>query len=221
LALSAILIVPYICVLVRAARNHPRWLLPAAAAALMGCVGAAYAESRLLFLLPLLILAVAAGIEESGRLGAVFGIALFAANAGGVWSYFGAHDFIDVAYVTPQRQIANTIVLRSMPADTVVWTDGENLPDLPANFSVRVLRSAADADAAWNDVERNPAIRHVWFIRKTDAFEALQQRMMSAWHYQVLHLYVPAPETYRLAQKFVMRVPNPPRYVYQVWEFRR
>jgi hypothetical protein len=239
LALSALLAGPYIWLLAQTARNHRQWLLPAAATALLAYIGAAHWVSypfmgaRLLFLLPLLLVAVATGIGEQGRFGTIFGIALFAANTGGVWSYFGTRDIINIAYVAPHRQIAAAIVLRSSPADTVVWVDGLNVDDsvladyLPAGFAVRVLRSGADADAAWDELQRNPGIRHIWFIRSPHdispghAFEKLEQRMLATSHVRTLHPYVPASETYRLALKLAMHEPQPPRYVYQVWEFRR
>jgi hypothetical protein len=117
--------------------------------------------------------------------------------------------------------------LRSLPADTMVWVDGPNLDAtifgyyLPVNFPLRVLRSPADADAAWNEVERNPAILHVWFIRNDDSFDQLEKRIMGNWHYHALHPYVASPATYRLGLKYVMHEPEPPRYIYQVWEFRK
>jgi hypothetical protein len=233
LALTAILVVPYIWILVRAARNHRQWLWPAATLALLAYIGAAYwfaypfMGAHLLFLLPLLMLAVATGIEESGRLGLVFGVALFAAQAGGVWYYFEARDMINIAYLTPNRQMAATIALHSLPANTMVWVDGLNLDAtifgyyLPVNFPLRVLRSPADADAASNEVERNPAILHVWFIRNDDSFDQLEKRMTGNFHYHALHPYVAAPATYRLGLRYVMHEPEAPRYIYQVWEFRR
>ena len=237
LALSAILAGPYVWELARAARRHRQWFLLAAAAALLGYIGAAYWASypfmgaRLVFLLPLLLVAVATGIGESGRLGTLFGVALFAANAGGVWSYFEVRDLLNIAYVAPQPQIATSIALRSLPANTVVWVDGLTVDDtvlayyLPVGFAVRVLRSSADADAAWNQLQQSPSIRHVWFISSDispgGAFEQLERRMMDSWRYHALHPYVPASGTYRLALRFAMRVAEPPQYIYRVWEFRR
>jgi len=239
LALSAIVAGPYLWILAGTARAHRQWLLPSATLALLGYAGAAYWVSypfmgaRLLFLLPLFIVTVAAGIVETGRLGTVFGVALFAAGAGGVWSYFEARDMINIAYVAPQQQIAGAIARRSVPADTVVWVDGLNMDEavlayyLPAGFAVRVLRSGSDAGAAWNEVEGNPGVRHVWFLRSQQdtspgqTFEKLEKRMLDSWHYRTLYPYVPAPAAYRLVLTLVMRVAQPPRYLYQLWEFRR
>lgn len=239
LGLSALLAAPYLWVLIRGARTHRQWMLPAATVALLGYIGAAHWVSypfmgaRLLFLLPLCLVAVAAGIGELGHVGTVFGVALFAANAGGVWSYFETRDILNVAYVAPHRQIATLIALRSSPADTLVLVDGLNVDDtvltdyLPLNFAVRVLRSAADADAAWTGLQTNPGIRHVWFVRSPHdisgglAFEKLQQRMMGSWFSHTLHPFVPASAIQRAVMKYTMHMARPPAYVYEVWEFRR
>ena len=243
LALTAILAVPYLWLLIRTGRKHSQWLLPAAATALLGYVGAAHWVSypfmgaRLLFLLPLLLVAVATGIGESGRFGTICGIALFLAatkcRQAACGPIFETRDMINIAYIAPHREIAATIALRSLPADTVVWVDGLNVDDsvlsyyLPPAFTVRVLRSAADADAAWSELEHNPGIRHIWFIRNPHdispghAFEKLEERMLTTSHVRTLHPYVPASETYRTALKLIMHDPHPPRYIYQVWEFRR
>jgi len=44
---------------------------------------------------------------------------------------------------------------------------------------------------------------------------------MGAWYNHAMHPYVPASAAYRLALRLMMRVPQPPRYIYEVWEFRR
>jgi hypothetical protein len=207
--------------------------------ALLGYIGAAHWVSypfmgaRLLFLLPLLLVAVAAGIGELGRVGTVFGVALFAANAGGVWAYFKTSDILNVAYLAPNRQIAALIAVRSSPADTLVLVDGLNvdaaaLADyLPLNFALGVLRSPADAVAAWNILQTNPRIRHVWFLQSPhdisagQAFEKLQRQMMGAWYSHTLHPYVPTSAIQRWGMKHAMHIAQPPGYVYEVWEFRR
>ncbi len=239
LALSIILAAPYVWVLVRGANPHPQWLAAAAAAALLAYMGAAHWVSypfmgaRLLFLLPLVLAALAAGIGQLGRIGTIFGVLLFAANAGGVWAYFQTRDILNIAYVAPHRQIAGAIAYRSSPADTLVLVDGLNVDDtvlaeyLPLNFRMRVLRSAGDAEAAWSLLRSDPRIKHVWFVRNPHdisqghAFEQLQQRMMGAWFSHAMHPYVPASAIQRAVIKYVMREGEAPGYVYEVWEFRR
>jgi len=239
LVLTALLAVPYLWVLIRGARPHPEWMLPGATVALLAYIGAAHWVSypfmgaRLLFLLPLCLVAVAVGIGELGRVGTVFGVALFAANAGGVWSYFGARDILNIAYVAPHQQIAGLIAVRSSPADTLVLVDGINVDDsvltayLPLNFAVRVLRSGPDADTAWAELQSNPRIRHVWFVRNPhdisggQALEKLQQRMMGAWFSHTMHSFVPASAIHKAVMKYAMHIAQPPSYIYEVWEFRR
>jgi hypothetical protein len=239
LILSVLLAGPYLWVLIRGARTAPQWVLPAAAAALLAYIGAAHWVSypfmggRLLFLLPLCLVAVPAGIGELGRWGTAFGIALFAASAGGVWSYFQARDILNIAYVAPHRQIAAAITIRSSPADTLVLVDGLNVDDsvladyLPLNFAMRVLRSAADADAAWAELQGNPRIKHVWLVRSPHdispghAFEKLQDRLMGAWYSHTMHPFVPTSAVQRAVIKYVMHAGQPQGYVYEVWEFRR
>jgi hypothetical protein len=240
LALSALLIAPYVWVLVRGAASAGReWALPAATVALLAYIGAAHEVSypfmgtRLLFLLPLTLLGVAAGIGKLGHIGTVFGVALFAANAGGVWSYFEVHDILNIAYLAPHQRIATLIAFRSKPADTVVWVDGLNVDDtvlayyLPAGYPVRVLRSAADADAAWAELEQNSRIQHVWFLRNSQdhsaghVFEKLEERVRGSWHSHAMYPYVSSPPVYRAAAKAVMHVARPPQYIYELWEFLR
>lgn len=239
LVFSALLALPYLWMLALGARLNRPWLLPAATVALLGYIGAAHSVSypfmggSLLFLLPLCMVAVSAGIAESGRVGTVFGIALFAANAGGVWSYFEARDILNLAYVAPNQRVVASIILRSSPADTMVWVDGLTVDDrvfqyyLPLNFSVRVLRSAADADAAWSELQGNAGIRHLWFLRNPNdlstgrAFEKLEQRTMGLFYAHMFHPYVLAPVAYRDMLKYVMHVKQPAGYAYGAWEFRR
>jgi hypothetical protein len=239
LALSALLIAPYVWVLSRGAASTGLYWIPAATMALLAYIGAAhevaypFMGTRLLFLLPLILVGVAAGIGKLGHLGTVFGVALFAANAGGVWSYFEVHDIVNIAYLTPHQRIARLIAFRSKPAETVVWVDGLNVDDrilayyLPAGFAVRILRSAGDADAAWAELEQNSRIQHVWFLRNSEdlsaghAFEKLEARVRGSWHSHAMYPYVPSPAVYRAAAKAVMHVTRPPQYVYELWEFLR
>jgi hypothetical protein len=236
---SALLAGPYLWVLVRGARAQRQWLLPAATVALLGYIGAAHWVSypfmgaRLLFLLPLLLVAAVAGIGQLGRVGTVFGVALFAANAGGVWAYFKTSDILNIAYVAPSRQIAAVIAVRSSPADTLVLVDGLNVDAaviadyLPLNFALGVLRSPADAATAWSILQSNSHIRHVWFLQSPHdispghAFEKLQAQMMGAWYSHTLHPFVQASAIQRWVMKYAMHIATPPGYVYEVWEFRR
>src|ERR1700678_1991388 len=81
LIFSALLAGPYLLGLVQGARTQRHWLLPAATVALLGYIGAAHWVSypfmgaRLLFLLPLLLVAVAASIGELGLCATVFAAA--------------------------------------------------------------------------------------------------------------------------------------------------
>jgi hypothetical protein len=217
-------------------------LAPAAVADGVGFLGAtrwvsySFMGGRLLFLLPLFVLAAAAGISSKGRLGTILGVLLFLTNLAGVWGYFGARDILNIAYLTPYQEIARDIVLHSSPDNTMVWIDGVNLDGsaleyyLPKTFKVRVLTPRSTAGAL---VElQNTSIQHVWFVRNPHdistghAFVKLEQEMATTWDNRTLHPYVPFSPTHLVILRAMATLlhgewKNPPRYGQEVWEFRR
>jgi hypothetical protein len=239
LAASALLAAPYIWLLYSGVRAERKWMLPGMVMALVGFTGAALwvapslMGARLLFLLPVFLLAIAAGIETRGRIATIIGMLIFAANLAGVWAYFGARDFLNTGYLFPSQRIATAIAILSSPDDTTIWIDSIKIDAsalkyyLPKNFRIKELtspQSAADARAEL----ASSNIRHVWFIRNTlnAAFEPLENEMNRTWYNHTVRPFVP----FSLTQKVLMQTlalvrhrPNQqtPRYVYEVWEYQK
>lgn len=243
LPVTALLALPCLWLFLAGARELRSWVLPAACAALIAYLGATrwvsypFMGARLLFFLPLFLMAVASGIVSKRKVGLVLGVLLFGANLAGVWSYFGGRDILNIGYLAPHQKIAREIVLHSNPADTVVWVDGLNIDAgvleyyLPPTFRVRLLETSESVAAAKAELE-SPGIRHVWFVRNPHdispghVFGKLEDEMKTRWYNHSLHPYVPFSQTHLailhgLAALHREEWSNPPRYVYEVWEFRR
>ncbi len=238
LPVTALLAIPVLWLLwiVTGARSARSWLLPTAVTALIGFAGVAgwvsyaFGPARLLFLLPLALLAIAAGACRAPRAGSVIAGALLAANLVGIASYFEARDLLNIGYLAPMDRIARDIAGDSSPADTMVLVDGPNLSGvvlayyLPG-FSTRLIYTAEDAEAARREIA-NPAIRHVWFLRNPHdvtpgrVLEQLETALRTSpgWQGQ-LHPYVSFSPTH----KILMRAANvqvASDWMYAAWEFR-
>ena len=201
------------------ARSTRSWILPVAVTALIGFAGVAgwvtyaFGPARLLFLLPLAMLAIAAGVQYNPRAGTVIAGALLAANVVGIGSYFQARDLLNIGYLAPMERIAQDIAGSSSPSDTMVLVDGPNLSGvvleyyLPG-FSTRQIFTEQDAELARREIA-NPAIRHVWFLRNPrdvtpgHLLERLETDLRQSWQGQ-LHPYVHFSPTH----KALMRVMN-------------
>jgi hypothetical protein len=235
LPVTALLAIPIAWLFWKGARTVRGWLWPAAVTALIGFAGVAgwvsyaFGPARLLFLLPLAMLAIAAGASYQSRAGNVIAGALLAANVVGIGSYFQAHDLLNIGYLAPMDRIARDIVTSSVPADTIVLVDGPNLSGvvleyyLPG-FATRQIFTAKDADAARREIA-NPAIRHVWFLRNPHdvtpghLLEQMEADLQKSWSGK-LHPYMSFSPTH----KVLMRATNvyvSSDWMYSAWEFRK
>jgi uncharacterized membrane protein len=235
LPVTALLAIPVLWLLYAGARSARSWLVPAAVTALIGFAGVAgwvsyaFGPARLLFLLPLALLAIAAGAYHAPRAGSVIAGALLAANLVGIASYFEARDLLNIGYLAPMDRIARDIAGDSSPADTIVLVDGPNLSGvvlayyLPG-FSTRQIYTAEDADAARREIA-NPTIRHVWFLRNPrdvtpgHVLERLETDLRRSWSGQ-MHPYVSFSPTHKILMRAAnMQVASD--WMYAAWEFRR
>jgi len=211
-----------------------RWVAPAIVTALIGFAGVAgwvsyaFGPARLLFLLPVFLLAIAAGVNYAPRVGIVIAGALLAANFVGIASYFQARDLLNIGYLAPMESIARDIASNSPRAGTLVLVDGANLSGsvleyyLPG-FTTRQISTAQDADAARLEIV-NPAIQRVWLLRNPHdvtpghIMEQLENDLLRMREGS-LHRYTP----FSLTQKALMRVANvqvSTDFSYAAWEFR-
>jgi hypothetical protein len=235
LPVTAALAIPVAWLLWTGARNARIWLLPAALTALIGFAGVAgwvsyaFGPARLLFLLPLAMLAIAAGAHYNPRAGAVIAGALLAANLVGIGSYFQARDLLNIGYLAPMDRIARDIATSSSPTDTMVLVDGPNLSGvvlehyLPG-FSTRQIFTEQDAESARREIA-NPTIRHVWLLRNPRdvtpgrVLEQLEADLRKSWSGH-LHPYLAFSPTHKTLMR-VMNVPISSDWMYASWEFRK
>ncbi len=238
LPVTAVLTIPAVWLLWRGVageRSERSWMLPAAVTALIGFAGVAgwvsyaFGPARLLFLLPLVLLAIAKGTQYSPRAGSMIASALLAANVVGIGSYFQGRDLLNIGYLAPMDRIARDIATSSFPADTIVLVDGPNLSGvvleyyLPG-FSTRQIFTGQDADSVRQEIA-NPAIRHVWLLRNPHdvtpghLLERLETDLRQSWQGQ-LHPYVAFSATHKALMR-AMRVQVSSDWMYSAWEFRR
>jgi hypothetical protein len=230
---------PCLWLIVSGARLRRNWLWPAlftAAVAYLGVsrwIAAPSMGSHLLFLLPLYIVALAAGVASKHRAGTAIGVILFTMNLAGVWTYYEVRNLLNSALLVPSQRIAAEIVQHSKSEDTVVWIDDLRYlaPPLeyylPKSFRVRPLTSAESVEAARSELDAG-TIRHIWFVRGTHdvssghVFEKLQSQMMETRNGHTLYPYVP----FSSAQLAILRVLRTQdgnqlqKYYCEVWEFR-
>jgi hypothetical protein len=211
------------------------WVFPTVVTALIGFVvvagwvSYAFVPARLLFLLPLAVLAIARGAQSSPRAGSVIAGALLAANLVGIASYFQARSLLNIGYLAPLDRIALDIRGSSTPADTIVLVDGPNLSGVVLDyylpgFSVRYIFTAEDADAAWREANA-PVNRHVWLVRNPrdvtagHVLDRLETELRNS-RQGLLHPYMSFSPTH----KALMRAANitvSSDWMYSAWEFRR
>jgi hypothetical protein len=235
LLVTALLAIPVAWLLWTGARVTRAWFLPAAATALIGFAGVAgwvtyaFGPARLLFTLPLALLAIAGGAYRSPRTGSVIAGALLAANVAGIGSYFQARDLLNIGYLAPMDRIARDIAGNSSPADTLVLVDGPNLSGtvleyyLPG-FATRQIFTEQDAESARQEMA-NPAIRHVWFLRNPrdvtpdHVLERLETELRNSWEGK-LHPYMYLSPTHKTLMR-MMSVQVSSDLMYGAWEFRK
>ena len=244
LPVTALLAIPVVWLLwmgVRtgAAQGVRAWLFAVASTTLLGFVvvagwvSYAFVPARLLFLLPLALLAIAAGAYRAPRAGSVIAAALLAANLAGIGSYFQARDLLNIGYLAPLDRIARDIAGSSSPADTIVLVDGPNLSGVVLDyylpgFSVRYIFDEQEAEAAWREVKA-PVNRHVWFLRNPrdvtpgHVLERLETEMRQSPEFTSqgkLHPYMSFSPTHKALMR-LMNVQVSSDWMYAAWEFRK
>jgi hypothetical protein len=235
LPVTALLALPVAWLLWSGLRTAREWRFPIAVTTLLGFVGVAgwvsyaFGPARLLFLLPLAVLAIAAGANSHPRAGSVIAAALLAANLVGIGSYFEARDLLNIGYMAPLDRIAADIAGNSSAADTIVLVDGPNLSGvvlgyyLPG-FTTRQIYTAQDAETARREIA-NPVIRHVWLVRNPrditpgHVLERLETGLRSSWQGQ-LHPYLSFSPTLKALLR-IMKVQVSSDWMYSAWEFRK
>ena len=208
LPVTVVLAVPGLWLFVSGARLRRDWLWPVLFAAIVAFVGATRWVSypamaaRLLFLLPLFLIALAAGVTSKHRVGTAVGVILLAANLVGLWTYYEAKDFLNAGYLVPNQNIAAEISSHSSSEDTIVWIDALNFDGttleyyLPKSFRVRWLDSPESIATARAELNAG-AIRHIWFVRSTHdispghVFQQLESQMATTSTHHALYNYVP------------------------------
>jgi hypothetical protein len=242
LPVTALLALPCLWLFVSGARLRRDWLWPALFTATVAYLGATRWVSypamaaRLLFLLPLFLVALAAGVTTKHRVGTALGVILFTVNLAGLWTYYQARDLLNTGYLVPDQRIAAEIVLHSSSEDTVVWIDELSFDGtpleyyLPKGFRIRWLTSPESVEAAQAELNAG-AIRHVWFVRSSHdispghMFEKLQSQMTETWREHTLHPYVPFSPTHLAILRALALLRHqdgsqPRQYMCEVWEFQ-
>lgn len=243
LPVTFLMALPCLWLFVSGARLRSDRLWPALFVAIVAYLGATrwvslpFMGARLLFLLPLFLVALAAGITVRHRVGIALGAILFTVNLAGVATYYQARDLLNTAYMVPNQDIAREIALHSNSEDTVVWVDSLNFDGsaveyyLPKSFHMRWMASSESVVAARSDLDSG-TIRHIWFLRSSHdlspghAFEMLQSQMMETWAKHALYTYVPLPSSHAALQRVLALVRHskaaqPRKYMYEMSEFHR
>lgn len=242
LPLTLLLALPCFWLLVSGAWIRRDWFWPAIFATAFAFLGAtrwvsyAFMGARLLFLLPLFLLALSAGVTAKGGPWRVLAVILVGANLVGVWTYYGAEDLLNAGYLVPSQAIANQIASHSNSRDTVVWVDELNFDGsaleyyLPRSFRIRWLTSTESVEEARSELSAG-GIHHVWFLRSSHdnspghMFEQLESQMIATWSEDARYPYVPLSPVQLAIRRAVARLHHydgdqPPRYVCEVWEFK-
>jgi hypothetical protein len=242
LPVTAVLALPCLWLFVSGARSRRDWLWPALFAAAVAYLGATrwvsypFMPARLLFLLPLFLVALAAGVTNTRRVGIALGVVLCIVNLAGLWTYSEARDLLNPAYLVPNQDIASEIMLHSSSEDTVVWIDALNFDGttleyyLPKSFRVRWLTSPESVAVARAEVNAG-SIRHVWFVRNSHdispghEFEKLEGQLTETWKQHALHRYLAFSPVHLATLRVlaILRHPDgsqPRQYMYQMWEFQ-
>ena len=235
LPLTALLAIPVVWLLWTGGRSVRSWILPSVVTALIGFAGVAgwvsyaFGPARLLFLLPLAMLAIAAGVHEHPRAGRIVAGGLLAANIVGLGAYFQGRDLLNIGYLAPMDRIARDIASSSVPADTVVLVDGPNLSGvvlkyyLPG-FTTREIFTKEDAESARREIA-SPAIRRVWFMRNPRdvtpgrVLEHMEADLRASWPGEA-HPYVSFSTTQKALMR-MMKVQVSSDWMYSTWEFRK
>jgi len=202
----------------RGARPAPRWLAPAALAAVAAYwaagrwVSFVFIPARVLFLLPFALMLVASGGVRSPRAGRLICTLILCLSGGSITSYFRRVDFLNKAYVLSYDEIAGTIRRNSGETRAVLVADTWNTDPYPLanrlgrNFPMIPVGRSDTRDSVRAAVERSGA-QVVWYFRNTHDTSAgglnrQLERELSDGRAVARHLFVP----YQARDRRLMRL---------------
>jgi hypothetical protein len=216
------------------ARQAPRTAAFAGLITAIGFVGVArwvsypFVPARMLFVLPFLLLLLAAGAAAHRRAGPVAIAAMLVFALVGSWSYFHREGFRNKQYPLPMREIAQTIRRNSTAEDSVILVDSANSDPTALEYALGPSRgfletTLPDTESRLASRLADPRVRTVWFLRATHDISgrnATYDALLSAAMRPVIHWYEPAtPLEARFLRAAGMR--SPPAYFHELEEYRR
>jgi len=217
-------------VLVGARKNRDLvWL--AAPAAVVGLAGVArwvsypFIPARMLFLFPLYLLLLVSGMLAYRRAGNLAFAALLLASLSGVWCYFHQAGFIGMQYAMPMRQVA-ALIETTAPRETAVVVDRANSDCDALEYALGGARPLVySEDALARNIDRDPAIHAIWFLRSTHDIspgrvnDALAGRLLATGRATVRGYLPFSPLRKRLIR--AIGIAHPPGYFQELIEYRR
>jgi hypothetical protein len=205
------------------------WLgAPAAAVGLAGVarwVSYPFIPARMLFLFPLYLLLLVSGMLHYRRAGNLAFAALMLASLSGVWCYFHQAGFIGMQYAMPMREIA-ALIETTAPRETAVVVDRANSDCDALEYALGGARPLLySEDALARNIDRDPAIHAIWFLRSTHDIspgrvnDALAGRLLGTGRATVRGYMPFSPLRKRLIR--AIGIARPPDYFQELIEYRR
>ena len=181
-----------------------------------------FLPARLLFVLPLFLLLIAAGAQVSPRLGTVVCATMLAVFLAGDWCYFHETGFRNKQYPMPMREIAALMTPGSLPLVDSANSDTAALEDALGPGRRVWQTTAPETEARISD----PTLRTVWFLRNTHDISVgslnarFERQLRRSMQLVSVRRYEPfTPLEHRLMLAIGMR--QPPEYFSELLEFRR
>jgi hypothetical protein len=189
-----------------------------------------FVPARLLFVLPFLLLLIAAGAGVHRRSGNFVLAAMLVLSATGAWCYFARVSFRNKDYPMPMREIAEYIRQNSTAENSVILVDSTNSDPPALEYALGAERPFLETGS--QDSEKMLATRladhrihTVWFLHNTHDVSAgglnarFESRLGAAMRPTIFY-YQP----YTLLERALMSVmglPDAPWYFHELVEYRR
>ena len=205
------------------------WLAaPAAAVGLAGVarwVSYPFIPARMLFLFPIYLLWLVSGMAVYRRAGKLVFAALMLISLSGLWCYFHKTGFLGMQYAMPMREIA-ALIETTAPRETAVVVDRANSDREALEYALGGARPLVySEDALAGNIDRNPAIRAIWFLRSTHDIspgrvnDALARQLLATGRARVRGYLPFSPLRKRLIR--AIGIAHPPDYFQELIEYRR